>query len=98
MQAAFKSGLLASDAHDPALKQSEEYACALTMGCMQAKLTGILAASKATAERLQKESAQLHDRGAKLQADLDEQLHQNTALLADNGQRQVCLPTLPDTF
>ena len=58
---------------------------------VQAKLTNILATSKATAEKMQKECTQLHDRVAKLQADLEEQIHQNTELLADNGQKQLSL-------
>ena len=58
---------------------------------MQAKLTNILATSKATAEKMQKECTQLHDRVAKLQADLEEQIHQNTELLADNGQKQLSI-------
>ena len=58
---------------------------------MQAKLTNILATSKATAEKMQKECAQLHDRVAKLQTDLEEQIHQNTELLADNGQKQLLI-------
>ena len=58
---------------------------------VQAKLTNILATSKATAEKMQKECAQLHDRVAKLQTDLEEQIHQNTELLADNGQKQLLI-------
>jgi predicted nuclease with TOPRIM domain len=63
------------------------------IAALQAKLTNILATSKATAEKMQKECAQLHDRVAKLQADLEEHIHQNTELLADNGQKQLLLKT-----
>jgi hypothetical protein len=40
---------------------------------------------------MQKECTQLHDRLAKLQTDLEEQIHQNTELLADNGQKQLLI-------
>lgn len=60
-------------------------------GSVQAKLTSMLAGSKATSEKMQKEFAQLNDRVSKLQADLEEQIHQNTELLAENGQKQLLI-------
>ena len=51
----------------------------------------MLAGSKATSEKMQKEFAQLNDRVSKLQTDLEEQIHQNTELLAENGQKQLLI-------
>ena len=79
--------------HARGMRQLHGNRCKLSdkMRRVQAKLTNILATSKATAEKMQKECTQLHDRVAKLQADLEEQIHQNTELLADNGQKQLSL-------
>lgn len=51
----------------------------------------MLGTSRATGEKMTKECAQLHDRLTKLQTDLDEQIHQNTMLLSENGQKQLLI-------
>jgi chromosome segregation ATPase len=57
----------------------------------QTKLNIMLSTAKASTEKMQKEYNQLNDRVTKLHADLEEQIHQNTELLADNCQKQVSL-------
>lgn len=57
----------------------------------QAKLNLMLSTAKAGTEKMQKEYNQLNDRVVKLHTDLEEQIHQNTELLAANCQNQVQL-------
>jgi DNA repair exonuclease SbcCD ATPase subunit len=75
--------------HMPALYRGVVQQCVGV--CVQAKLSNMLASTKSSADKLQKESAQLSDRVAKLQADLEEQIHSNTQLLAENGQKQLAI-------
>eukprot|EP00887_Chlorella_sp_A99_P000486 scaffold17.g486.t1 len=71
-----------SDIRDKAaaVQQSEEHV---------AKLQGLLRESQAANERLQKEYNTLTERVARLHHTLEEHIHQNTQLLAENSQRQV---------
>ena len=57
----------------------------------QTKLSSMLAMAKASSEKMTKEFTQLNERVVKLHVDLEEQVHQNTLLLADNCQKQVAL-------
>jgi predicted nuclease with TOPRIM domain len=76
----------------PFARSFQEAAVVITrFRAVQAKLTNMLAGSKATSEKMQKEFSQLNDRVSKLQADLVEQIHQNTELLAENGQKQLSI-------
>jgi predicted nuclease with TOPRIM domain len=56
----------------------------------------MLADAKASGDRITREHAQLSDRSAKLQVDLEEQIHQNAALLAENGQKTLALKAKDD--
>lgn len=51
----------------------------------------MLATAKTNKEKLSKDYNQLNDKVIKLQSDLEEQIHQNANLLADNGQKQLTL-------
>ncbi|PRW33224.1 flagellar associated isoform A [Chlorella sorokiniana] len=53
------------------------------------KLKGLLRESQQASERLQKEYNALSDKVARLHHTLEEHVHTNTQLLADNSQRQV---------
>lgn len=50
---------------------------------------GLLRESQQASERLQKECGALAERAARLHHTLEEHIHANTQLLADNSQRQV---------
>ena len=58
---------------------------------LQAKLREMLATARGSKDKLQKEFAQLNDKIAKIQSDLEEQIHQNANLLAENGQKQISI-------
>lgn len=63
---------------------------------MQGVLREVLATAKANKDKLSKEYNQLNDKVAKLQSDLEEQIHQNANLLADNGQKQISIKSKDD--
>lgn len=52
-------------------------------------LQGLLRESQQANERLQKECSALAERAARLHHTLEDHIHSNTQLLADNSQRQV---------
>lgn len=45
--------------------------------------------SRSTTDKIQKEYNQLNEKVIKLHHDLEEQIHTNTQLLAENSQKQV---------
>lgn len=51
----------------------------------------MLATARSSKDKLQKEFTQLTDKVAKIQSDLEEQIHQNATLLAENGQKQISI-------
>lgn len=51
----------------------------------------MLTTAKSNKEKLSKEYNQLNEKVTKLQNDLEEQIHQNANLIADNGQKQLSL-------
>ena len=63
---------------------------------MQGVLREMLATAKANKDKLSKEYNQLSEKVVKLQSDLEEQIHQNANLLADNGQKQISIKSKDD--
>lgn len=59
--------------------------------CMQGVLREMLTTAKSNKEKLSKEYNQLNEKVTKLQNDLEEQIHQNAGLLADNGHKQISI-------
>jgi len=53
------------------------------------RLEAMMRDSRMSSEKVQKEYNQLSDKVVKLHHDLEEQIHTNTQLLADNSQKQV---------
>lgn len=51
----------------------------------------MLSTAKSNREKLSKEYNQLTDKVTKLQSDLEEQIHQNANLLAENGHKQLTI-------
>jgi uncharacterized phage infection (PIP) family protein YhgE len=51
----------------------------------------MLVTAKSSKEKLSKEFNTLNEKATKLQSDLEEQIHQNATLLADNGQKQISI-------
>jgi len=54
-----------------------------------ARLEGMMRDAKFSSEKVQKEFNQLNEKVQKLHHDLEEQIHTNTQLLAENSQKQV---------
>lgn len=54
-----------------------------------AKLEQMIRDSRSTTDKIQKEYNQLNEKVIKLHHDLEEQIHTNTQLLAENSQKQV---------
>lgn len=51
----------------------------------------MLATARGSKDKLQKDFSQLTDKVAKIQSDLEEQIHQNANLLAENGHKQISI-------
>lgn len=56
----------------------------------------MLATARSSKDKLQKDFSQLTDKVAKIQSDLEEQIHQNATLLAENGQKQISIKAKDD--
>lgn len=63
---------------------------------MQAVLREMLTTAKSNKDKLSKEFHALSEKATKLQNDLEEQIHQNATLLADNGQKQIAIKAKDD--
>jgi predicted RNase H-like nuclease (RuvC/YqgF family) len=63
---------------------------------LQAVLREMLGSAKTNNEKLSKEYTQLNEKVTKLQSDLEEQIHQNANLLAENGQKQLSIKSKED--
>lgn len=51
----------------------------------------MLATARSSKDKLQKDYSQLSEKVAKIQSDLEEQIHQNATLLSENGQKQISI-------
>jgi chromosome segregation ATPase len=61
-----------------------------------ARLEQMLKDQRATTDKVQKEYNLLNEKSVKLQHDLEEQIHTNTQLLAENSQKQILLKLKED--